>query len=140
MTTEVKEVHKLHSYKRHIGREMRLNAQIGDYEIDQVILDLGSDGNVLPKQTWQRMGEPKLDWSTIYLRMVNQQKIIPLGRFPRVMVDITRVKVLADFEVIEIVEDTDPYPALLGINWAINVGGIINLKNAAWCLRRMGHV
>ena len=67
MTTEVKEVHKLHSYKRLTEREMHLIAQIGDYEIDQVILDLGSDVNVLPKQTWKQMGEPKLDWSTIQL-------------------------------------------------------------------------
>ena len=61
MTIEVKEIQKLHSYKRRTGREMRLTAQIGDYEIDQVILDLGSYANVLPKQTSQRMGEPKLD-------------------------------------------------------------------------------
>ena len=45
------------------------------------------------------------------------------------MVDIVRVKVLADFEVIEIVEDADPYPTLLGLDWAIDMGGIINLKN-----------
>ena len=48
---------------------MRLTAQIGDYEMDQVILDLGSDVNMLPKQTWERVGEPKLEWSTIQLRM-----------------------------------------------------------------------
>ena len=46
---------------------MWLTTQIGDYEIDQVILDLGSDANVLPRKKWQRMGEPKLDWSTIQL-------------------------------------------------------------------------
>ena len=40
-------------------------AHIDDYEMDQVILDLGSDENVLPKHTWQQMGEPKLEWSTI---------------------------------------------------------------------------
>ena len=57
-----------------------MTAQIGDYEMDQVILDLGSDANILPKHTWQQMGEPKLEWSTIQLRMANQQKIIPLGR------------------------------------------------------------
>ena len=62
------------------------------------------------------MGEPKLDWSTIQLRMENQQKIIPLGRLPKFLVDIAGVKVLADFEVIEIVEDTDPYLVLLGID------------------------
>ena len=48
-----KDVHKLYRYKKHTGREMRLTAQIGDYEMDQVILDLGSDANVLPKKTWQ---------------------------------------------------------------------------------------
>ena len=44
------------------------------------------------------------------------------------MVDITGVKVWADFEVIQIVEDVDPYPMLLGLDWAIDMGGIINLK------------
>ena len=74
------------------------------------------------------MGEPKLDWSAIQVKMANQRKIIPLGRLPRVMVDVAGVKVLADFEVIEIVEDTDPYPALLILDWSIDVGGVINLK------------
>jgi len=59
---------------------MRLTTQIGEYEMDQVILDLGSDTNVLPKQTWERMWRPTLQWSAIQLRMVNQQKIIPMGR------------------------------------------------------------
>ena len=31
---------------------MRLSAQIGNYDIDFLILDLGSDVNVLTKQTW----------------------------------------------------------------------------------------
>lgn len=50
---------------------MCMTTQIEEYEMDQVILDLGSDANVLPKQTCQHMGEPKLEWSTIQLRMVN---------------------------------------------------------------------
>lgn len=53
--------------------------QIGDYEMDQVILDLGSDANLLPKQTWENMGKPTLQWSLIQLRMANQQKILPMG-------------------------------------------------------------
>ena len=44
---------------------MQLTTHIGDYEMDLVILDLGSDANVLPKKTWQQMGKPKLEWSTI---------------------------------------------------------------------------
>lgn len=68
--------------------------------MDQVIFNLGSDVNLLPKQTWKGMGEPKLDWSTIQLCIANQQKIIPLGRLLKIVVDITGVRVRADFEVI----------------------------------------
>jgi len=42
-------VHKIGKHKAQIGCEMRLTAQIGDYEMDDVILDLGSHANVLPK-------------------------------------------------------------------------------------------
>lgn len=35
---------------------------------------------------------------------------------------------LANFEVIEIVDDKNPYPALLGIDWATNMNGVINMK------------
>ena len=35
---------------------------------------------------------------------------------------------LGDFEVIEIFDDNNPYPALLGIDWAIDMNGVINLK------------
>ena len=34
-----------------IGREMRLNVVIGSYEMDEVVLDLGSEVNVMTKQT-----------------------------------------------------------------------------------------
>jgi len=58
-------VRKLEKHMTKTGREMRLTTQIGEYEMDQVILDLGSDMNVLPKQTWECMGRPTLQWSLI---------------------------------------------------------------------------
>ena len=66
-------------HKARIRHEMRPTAQIGDYEMDQVILDLGFDANFLRKQAWERIGRPTLQWSPIQLRMTNQQKIIPMG-------------------------------------------------------------
>lgn len=48
-TTKIKDVHKIYKQKRRTGREMWLTTQIGDYEMEKVILDLGSDANVLPK-------------------------------------------------------------------------------------------
>lgn len=45
--------------------------QIGEYEMDQVILDLGFDVNILTKQRWERMGRLVLQWSPIKLCMAN---------------------------------------------------------------------
>ena len=69
-----------------------------------VILDLGSDVNILPKKTWEKMGKPKMVWSHIQLRLENQYKIYPIGRLEDVEVDIEGVKSIAYFEVIEITE------------------------------------
>jgi len=60
--------------------------------------------------------------------MTNHVKLVPLGRLPHVPVDLDGVKSVAEFEVIEIVDDSSPYLALLGIEWAYNCNVIINLK------------
>ena len=60
--------------------------------------------------------------------MENQQKILPMGRLQGITIDIEGASTQMDFEVIEIVEDSSPYPALLGIDCAIDMNGVINLK------------
>ena len=75
------------------------------------------------------MGKPTLEWSPIKLRLANQQNIVPLGRFPSVPVDIDGVSTLAYFEVIEIIDDSNPYLALVGIEWELDNYAVINLKN-----------
>ena len=96
--------------------------------MDEVILDLGSEVNVLTKQTWEQMGSHKLVRSPIHLRLANQQRVSPLGRLPQVPVDIDGVRSFAEFEVIEIIGDSRPYPTLLGIDWAMDNTAVINLK------------
>jgi DNA/RNA endonuclease YhcR with UshA esterase domain len=66
-----REVHKI-GKRRRTNKELHLNAQIGEYEIDYVVLDLGSEVNVMTKQTWSLMGKTKLIYSPIRLRMANQ--------------------------------------------------------------------
>jgi hypothetical protein len=74
------------------------------------------------------MGKPKLIYSPIRLRMENQQAVIPFGIMEHVPMDIDRVSMFAYFEVIEIVDDNCPYPALLGIDWAFNSSTVVDLK------------
>lgn len=107
---------------------MQLTTQIGNYEMDQIILDLGSDENVFPKQTWEHMGRTTLQWSPIQLWMANQHKILPMGRLQGIMVDIEGTSTRTDFEVIEIVDESAPYPTFLGIDWATDMNGVINLR------------
>jgi len=127
LRSEMRTVNNLHRHKRS-RREMRLSVRIGVYEMDQVILDLGFDANVLMKQTWELMGKQKLQWSPIQLRMENQQNIFPLVRLPGITVDIEGVHTISDFELIEIVDNSNPYPALLGIDWPFGNMTIINMK------------
>jgi hypothetical protein len=122
-----KAVHKL-SKKRRINKELHLNAQIGEYDIDYVVLNLGSKVNVMTKKTWALMGKPKLVYSPIILRMDNKQFVSPFGILEHVPVDINGVRMFADFEVIEILNDRCTYLALLGIDWAFNNSTVVDLK------------
>jgi hypothetical protein len=67
---EQKTVNHLHS-RRRISREFRLNANIGDFNMGDIILDLGFEVNFLPKNTWQCMGEPTLGYSPVQLKLAN---------------------------------------------------------------------
>jgi hypothetical protein len=120
-------VHQV-SRKRRKNKELHLNSQIGDYEIDYVVLDLGSEVNVMTKQTWELMVKPKLIYSPIRLRMANQQDVSPFGRLEHVPVDIDGFMTFVDFKVTDIVDDSCPYPTLLGIDWAFNNSTIVDLK------------
>lgn len=51
-----------------------------------------------------------------------------MGQFYGVTVDIKGARALADFEFIEIVDDNNPYPTLLGIGWAIDMNKVINFN------------
>jgi len=51
-----------------------------------------------------------------------------MGRLQGITVYIEDASVLVDFEEIEIVDENNPYPTLLGIYWATGMNGVINLK------------
>jgi hypothetical protein len=93
-----------------------LEAQLDDFEIRDVMLELGSNVNILPIKTLEALGKPQLVYFPIQLRMENQYYIFPVQRLENVDVDVVRVKMTSDFKVIEIMGDKDPYSALLGID------------------------
>lgn len=54
------------------------------------------------------------------------------------VVNLEGIQVLVDFEFIQIVDNTDPYPALLGLDWAIDMDGVINLKRRMMKFNNIG--
>jgi hypothetical protein len=65
------------------------------------------------------MGEPTLGYSLVQLKLASKHKVLPIGRLKGVKVDLDGVCTMADFEVIEIVDGTTPYPSFLGLDWAV---------------------
>lgn len=121
--SELHAVNNLHQQKR-TRREMRLSV----YGRKLKLLDLGFEANFVMWKTWELMGKPNLRWSPIQLRMENQQKIFPCRRLSGVTIDIEGDHTTIDFEVTEILDDNNPYPALLGLDWAFDNMAIINLN------------
>jgi len=74
------------------------------------------------------MGEPTLGYSPIQLKLENQHRVVPIGRLKGIPVDLYGVCTIADFEVIDVVDNTIPYPTVLGLDWEFDNQAIINLK------------
>lgn len=58
-------------------KEFRLEAQVDGYYLQDMMLDLGSDVNILPKKSQEMMGKPV--YSPIQLCLANQYRIFPIG-------------------------------------------------------------
>jgi hypothetical protein len=87
-----KNTQRIQRRKVRTRKEFRLEAQLDDLEIKYVMLDLGSDVNILPKKTWESLGKPQLVYSPIQLRMENQYCIFPVERLENVEIDVAGVK------------------------------------------------
>jgi hypothetical protein len=93
-------------HKKRTNKEFKLSVQIGEYDMDNVILDLGSNVNVIPRKMWEMMGKLKLVCSTVQLRLDNQHKIILIKRMVGVSMNIYGVCNVDEFEFIKIVDNS----------------------------------
>jgi hypothetical protein len=93
---EKKTVNHLHT-RRRTSREFKMNSNIGDFNMGDIILDLGFEVNVLPKKTCKCMGEPTLGYSPVQLKLENQHRVFPIGRLKGVTIDLDGVCTKDDF-------------------------------------------
>jgi hypothetical protein len=56
--------------------------------------------------------------------------VIPIGILKNTIMDLDGVHITTYFEVMDMVDESIPFPTLLGIDWAFDNQAIINLKTA----------
>ena len=56
-----------------------VDLEIEGYHVRQVVLDFGSQVNIMTWYTWEQLGRPWLNESSIYLKLENQGLIEPIG-------------------------------------------------------------
>jgi hypothetical protein len=54
--------------------------------------------------------------------------VIPIGILKNTTMDLDGVRTTTNFEVMDMVDESIPFPTLLGIDWAFDDHAIINLK------------
>ena len=57
----------------------QVDLQINEFLIPKVVLDFGSQVNILTKDAWKKLGWPQLVKFDYYLKLANQGLIEPLG-------------------------------------------------------------
>jgi len=84
------------------------------------------------------MGNPKLIYSPIELRMTKQYFIYPMGRLLNIEVDLVGMKIIVNFKVIVIMGEKDPYLDLLGIYFSYENYAFIDLKKETMTFKSNG--
>ena len=92
----------------------QVDLQINEFLIPRVVLDFGSQVNILRKDTWEKLGQPQLVKSDYYFKLVDQGLIEPLVLCRNVQTTIMRITFKIDFKVIEPKEGSKSYLALVG--------------------------
>ena len=85
--------------------------------LTDTIVDGGSCVNVLPEDTWKKLGKPTLWPPTFQLLTADQHGIKPLGTLRAQPVTIGTQPFLLDFVVIPL--KRKGYDAILGRNWLV---------------------
>jgi hypothetical protein len=81
--------------------------------IKKVVVDFGLQVNILPIETWNRLGKPPLVPTMNLLNLVDQRFIEPIDTLKNIITDIMGIPTRVNFEVINLVEDIPTYPSLV---------------------------
>ena len=83
----------------------------------EVVLDFGSQVNIMTRDTWEQLGRPWLSESGIYLKLAGQGLIEPTGVWKNVDTTIEGISTKVDFEIIDPKEGSNSFSVLVARPW-----------------------
>ena len=107
--------------------EPLVDLEIEGYHFWQVVLDFGSQVNIMTQDTWEQLGRPWLYESGIYLKLADQGLIEPIGVWENVDTTIKGISTKVNFEIIDPREGSSAFPALVGRPWGRKMKALISL-------------
>ena len=81
----------------------------------------------MTRDTWEKMGRPRLYESGIYLKLIDQGLIEPIVVWKDVDMTIKGILTKVDFEIIDPKEGSSSFPALVGQPWGRKMKASISL-------------
>ena len=104
-----------------------VNMEIEGYHVRQVIIEFGSHVNIMNHDTWEQLGRPQLHESDIYLKLVDQILIEPIGVWKNLDTTIKGIMTQVDFEINDPKEGSTSFPTLVGRPWGRKMKSTISL-------------
>ena len=105
-----------------------IDLEIEGYNVRQVVLDFGSQVNIMTRDTWEQLGRPHLNELGIYLKLADQGLIEPTGVQRNVDTMIKGISTKIDFKIINPKEGSSSFPALVGRPWGRKMKSSISLE------------
>lgn len=107
----------LHKVKPSYDLDTSIDISILGVTLKNVIVDGGDAENVLPTQTWKKLGSPRLTPTNYSLKLANELLVKPVGHLENIQVNVGGIIVLMDFTIVDTIKNMVTYPALLGRPW-----------------------
>ena len=109
-----------------------ISCVIGNFRVDQALLDLGASVNLLPYSVYTQLGLGELKPTTITLQLADRSVKIPRGVVEDVLVQVDKFYFPVDFIVLDthpVINASANIPVILGRPFLATSNALINCRN-----------
>jgi hypothetical protein len=97
-------------------KKEQIEVRIGDFDID-CVLDEETQVNIMTESMWETLGKPAMVPSLGGIGLFKGKLVTLCGRITQITMNTNGTSTEEDFEIIKFIEDSTPFPVLLGKTW-----------------------